>query len=408
MEKVKTISISLMLMVCLCLLFIAPSSLIRADHINELYEVRTPGYKSVNRNYLPPLGSISEARYVLQDGIYVNPKASDSGKAVINIVGDLMCHTDQQKVAKKNNTFNFNENFYFVKDIFKKSDFVIGNLETMLSQTAPYRYERPTIDNKPHLNAPATYLDALKFAGVDCFAMANNHNVDTGYQGMVETNGHIDRYDFMRTGLFTNSEESRYIIAEVNGIKIAIFSYATYYNTKDRFLTKQGIDVLLNYYSKEKAETEIAEAKAKGAEFVLVNIHWGTEYVNYENDLQRRYAKELADAGADYIAGSHPHAVQPYDIIVAEDGRSVPVIYSLGNFISSMSREVCLDNFIVKLTLERLPDGEISITDGYIPCHIMDKYQNKRYATVPQAAGTANAIRIAKILGDKFAAISDF
>ena len=68
-------------------------------------------------------------------------------------------------------------------------------------------------------------------------------------------------------------------------------------------------------------------------------LHFGIEYQTQPNDAQKTLARNLIAAGADIIAGSHPHVVQPYELaeVTEPDGsvRKGLIIYSMGNFISN-------------------------------------------------------------------------
>ena len=73
----------------------------------------------------------------------------------------------------------------------------------------------------------------------------------------------------------------------------------------------------------------------------ILIIHWGDEYQRLPNKFQQELAQKLSDSGVDIIIGSHPHVVQPVDIIKSSDGNSETlVIYSLGNFISNQRKEL--------------------------------------------------------------------
>lgn len=75
------------------------------------------------------------------------------------------------------------------------------------------------------------------------------------------------------------------------------------------------------------AAAALVEARAS-ASFVLVFMHWGDENTSQVSDRQRELARWLIDHGADAIAGSHPHCLQPFDTY-----RGRPIIYSLGNLV---------------------------------------------------------------------------
>ena len=347
------------------------------EYAQKYYENTIPNADEYNRKAEKPLKKIEKARYKQgKDGIYRADLECDQ-IAVIMCTGDLMCQKNQQREAiKKYGKYIFDDNFTYVKNTLAKADFVVGNLETMLSESVSYFSEQPLVDDSPNCNAPSTFLDALRYAGFDMTVTANNHNCDTGARGIFQTLGHLDQYKLIHTGLFRNAEEKRYKIVEIDGINVGFLSYSTLYN-KNKHYTKEGESVLLNRYSYKKAKGDIESARADGAEFVITYIHWGIEYDNTESDEQKKIAKELAEAGSDYIIGSHPHCLQPYDRIQSDDGRTVPVVYSMGNFVSQMKvRPITQDSMILKISLARKKSGKVYLkSDGYIPCKIMTEYK---------------------------------
>ncbi len=120
----------------------------------------------------------------------------------------------------------------------------------------------------------------------------------------------------------------------------------------------------------------IAQARADGADFVIVYEHWGSENVHEVRSYQRQHAEEIAAAGADLIIGSHPHCLQETETIVTEDGRSVPCFYSLGNVVSSMTRDINHDTVFVQVTLQRQNAGDsagivAAASINLLPCHVL-------------------------------------
>ena len=65
----------------------------------------------------------------------------------------------------------------------------------------------------------------------------------------------------------------------------------------------------------------------------------------------------MADAGADLIIGGHTHTLQPVGTVTAEDGREVPVYYSLGNFLSHQTEKQNLLGGMASVTIVKDADG---------------------------------------------------
>ena len=321
-------------------------------------------------------------RYRKLDGWWFDPAAPESGKALLSCTGDCMCEPFMHQANRYGDTYFFQPCFQFVRPIFRSSDFVVGNLETTVSELTPYAGEYHKIAGKYHCNAPDSYLDALRYAGFDTLVTANNHNIDSGAQGLIDTMRALDAHGFAHTGTFCPGETERAVLVRVNGIRIAVLSYATYYNKMHDYFTQEGQDTLLNAYCPEKAQKDVAWARERGAEFVLCYIHWGKEHKFYPNEDQKRIAQELADAGVDYILGSHSHCLQTHETVTAKDGRHVPVQFSLGNFITSATLELNQSTGILQLGLSR-ENGTIRVREYFIPCRVMDELGTGRYTVVP-------------------------
>lgn len=339
----------------------------------------------VYRDLLEPLSEISEPRYTLKNGVYTNESAKKTDDALLMFTGDLMNQTRQQEAAKtEDGTYIYNDSFSMVKSIFSQADFVAGNLESLLSNTSPYMSEEKALGGQPHCNGPSTYLDALKYAGFDALVNSNNHITDNGERGILQTLDLLEQYKFAYTGSFRNKEEQRFIIVDVNGIKVALMSYSEKFNGKDITLNEDVRETMINRYTKEAVERDVKDAKAMGAEYIIAYNHWGVEYTNDYNEDQEKSAEDMANAGVDFIIGSHPHALQTSKVITTKDNRQVPVVYSLGNFISHQYKPITKDNFILTLNLKRDKDGKVYLAnEGYIPCYVFEEYDNIPYLVTP-------------------------
>ena len=213
-----------------------------------------------------------------------------------------------------------------VKKYIEEADLAIIN------QEVPCAGEGTAVAGYPAFNAPHEALDVMAELGFDVFTTATNHCLDKGYAGLVNTLDYLhENYPFvLTTGTYSSYEDSsKTPVIEVNGVKIAVLDY-TYGTNGVTVKYDYSVNLLGNL---DKLSEDITRAKQE-ADFVIVCCHWGREYYTGVISEQREYAQTIADLGADLIIGTHPHVVEPMEYIETEDGRSVPVYYSLGNFIA--------------------------------------------------------------------------
>ena len=313
----------------------------------------------------------------------VSPDSSAS-EITLMFTGDLMCQPSQQTAAFNGRTYNFEPTFKYVKNIFDNADFVVGNLETLISKSLPLSKDMQRLQSKPFLNGPEAYLDALEYAGFDAFIMANNHGCDGGELGITETLDALDEREIPHTGLFRDSSEKRYLILEQNGIKVGILSYATYFNKKEKFLSEDKRESMINRTTQAKINADVKALKAEGADFIIAYNHCGTEYSQEPAARQETYGIMFAIAGVNYIIGSHPHVLQPFDLIRFNDLK-VPYIYSMGNFASSMIDPITKETIVLSLTLKKSESGEVILADQeYYPCYMLDEYEGNSFVIMPE------------------------
>lgn len=321
-------------------------------------------------------------RYKINKQAYI-PCNTNSQTVAINLVGDLMCETFCQQACNYDNSYFFRDCFSLVKPVLEDADFTIGNLESTISENHPYMGKASRLNNGYNCNSPVEFLDAVKYAGFNVLVAANNHNLDAQKQGHFDTIRHIEEYGFNYTGIYKDENQQRYLILEKNGIKIGVLSYYTEHNGIKHDFSQDDIAILFNKYSKLKAESDVKELKNKGADYIIAYIHWGKERVHITTSYQQRTASEMAEAGIDYILGSHPHALQPYEEIVI-DKKTVPVIYSLGNFLSSSRLGQCTrDTMILQLELQKQDGKCCLIRNEYVPCQIFDYFEGRNYPIIP-------------------------
>jgi len=259
-----------------------------------------------------------------QRNIEIEPKGYKT-EAVIGGIGDILIHDWVYNDAKTNNGYDFNPMFESVHSILQKPDFLIANQESIPGGS------EIGITSYPSFNSPHEVVDALMNAGVDMVTTANNHSLDKGERGILSAIDYYEKKKLPYTGTYKSPEDKANMrVMTVNGIRIAVLSYATHFNG---IRIPQGKEYLVSQLEPKQVVADINEAKTK-SDLVLLALHWGDEYIRQPNQIQQDQAAEFLDAGADIILGHHPHVLQPMEWVKKPDGKKGLIVYSLGNFLS--------------------------------------------------------------------------
>lgn len=272
---------------------------------------------------------------------------AETYEASILAAGDVMVHSPQLQAQYNSSTktYNFDNNFKYVKKYIKEADYSLANLETTLAGNDVYPYS-----SYPMFNSPDELADALKSAGFDLLSTINNHSFDKSNLGVNRTLSTLKEKGFDTVGTRENSSDNEYIIKDINNIKVGITSYS-YGDVKSNNKYLNGIKISeecedkMNIFDSSdvnKAFKTISSTtdKMKDSDIQVAILHWGIEYTRSETEFQKQLAQKLCDSGVDIIIGSHPHVVEPVETITSTDGKNETlVIYSLGNYISNQRRE---------------------------------------------------------------------
>lgn len=187
------------------------------------------------------------------------------------------------------------------------------------------------------LNMPASMLSPLAKAGINVLSLCDADMLSSGINGLSETKQAVQKHGMTPVGLYPSAQERRQLpTISLNGIDVAILSYMEGINPNaKKKLTEEELAYAYAELDIDLIRNEISEAKASGAEVVLINLSWGKSGASAPTDAQRSVAQQLADAGADIILGTRSGVLQPVQVLSANrgDGMYHPVLcaYSLGN-----------------------------------------------------------------------------
>ncbi len=293
----------------------------------------------------------------------------------INLVaiGDIMCHNTNYQTAYDANTktYDFSPAFVNVAKHVEKGDITIGNLETTFTG------KEVGYSGYPTFNTPEELGVAIKNIGVDIVSTANNHCMDKGSKGVINTLDNLDKIGISHTGTSRSKEEQDTIlIKEVKGMKIAFLSFT--YGTNGINIPS-GKEYLVNLINKDFMLEQIELAKKQNPDIICASMHWGIEYAQKQNKEQEQLADLLFKNGVDIIIGNHAHVIEPMEkrTITLDDGtqKEVFVVYALGNFISAQNKEHTKSTAILDMNITKKGEtGKLSIDSvDYTPVYCYDR-----------------------------------
>ncbi|HEM6072640.1 TPA: CapA family protein [Streptococcus suis] len=236
--------------------------------------------------------------------------------------GDLLYHLPILRGAEQpDGSYDFSENFTYVKPWIEQADFAIADFEGTISPDVE-------LAGYPLFNAPAIVANNIHDTGYDLVDLAHNHILDSHLSGLVSTVN-----TFRDAGVDTVG-----VYAEGNRATAPLYiAYAYGFNGMEVLLSQEEYDAYLSDFDKEKMRAEIERAE-KEADITIVMPQTGVEYQLEPTEEQTSLYHQMIDWGADIVLGGHPHVVEPAEII-EKDGQRKLIIYSMGNFLSNQRIE---------------------------------------------------------------------
>ncbi len=284
---------------------------------------------------------------------------SDTGlrSFTLAVTGDILIHESVAENARTADGFDFTPQFAEVQPIISSADLALCHLEVTLSET------NTDLEYYPAFRVPNQLAANLASVGYDSCSTASNHALDAGEPGVISTLDYLDRAGLAHVGTARNAEEALEVnLLDVGGARVAHLSYSYGFNGTE---VPTGQPWLANTIDESRILNDATVARAAGADFVIVSMHWGTEYRNELTDQQAALGPALLGSpDIDLIVGHHAHVLQRID---QYDGEYV--INGLGNFISNQSPETCSecppgvqDGAIIELRVSEQANGLFAVS----------------------------------------------
>lgn len=206
------------------------------------------------------------------------------------------------------------------------SDLFIVNQEFPFSERG-----QAASDKQFTFRLPPSKVSIMNELGIDLVSLANNHSLDYGTDALVDTCTTLDGAGIRYMGAGPNMDRARQLqTIEVRGKTIGFLAASRVYPDTSWVANSQKPG-MVSGYDPTILLKEIENAQ-ESCDYLVVYIHWGVERDEMPQEYQKALGRQLIDAGADMVIGSHPHVLQGVEYY-----KGKPICYSLGNFIFGSS-----------------------------------------------------------------------
>ena len=274
------------------------------------------------------------------------PRATDS--LTIVLTGDILLDRGVRQAIERHGVGHlFSDG---IDSVFQSAQVVVGNLECPATKIKSPAFKRFIFRGEPE------WLDSLRQHGITHLNLANNHSIDQGREGLMDTRRNIIAAGMVPVGAGANMQEASepVLLADqprkvwlVSSLRLALENYA--YLTDKPCVSQESMDSLLSrvYHLRQQDSTAV----------IIVSLHWGQEHKLQPVLRQRHDAHMLVLAGADVLVCHHTHTLQ-----TIEEYGGHKIYYSVGNFIfdqhKPLNSEACMVRLKVspdRLEVETIP-----------------------------------------------------
>ncbi|AOT68476.1 CapA family protein [Geosporobacter ferrireducens] len=259
----------------------------------------------------------------------------------ISLAGDVMLDRSIGSQIERNGV---DYPWIEVKPYFEKSDLVLLNLETSVGVKGAASPDKSyTFQSKPET------LTGLVNAGVDGVSIANNHILDFGQEGFIETLENLEKSKIKYAGGGRNIQKALTpAIWEVNGQKIGFLAFSRVIYDMSWYATdkRPGIVSAYDHYVNQIKDT-VSQTK-QHVDYLIVSVHWGKELDQFPQGYQEKLGKVIIDSGGDVVMGHHPHVLQGIEFY-----KNKPILYSLGNFVFNSKGQLSNRSMIFNIEVSK-------------------------------------------------------
>lgn len=285
--------------------------------------------------------------------------------------------------------------------ILKTADLRICNLECVLSDIGnPWS----STNKMFHFRSDEKNIHSLQMAKIHIVSLANNHVLDYDHEALKRMLNILDKQGILYAGAGKDFKEaSRPAFFQIRGFKIALVAFTDNEPEWAAQENKPGILYIPTDTNDKRMQIflKLIENLRKTVDFVIVSVHWGSNWGYYPPTEHRSIARAMIDAGADLIFGHSCHVFRGIEVY-----KNRPIIYSAGDFIDDYAIDETEKNdesFIFILEKEQNSRLKLYLYPTYI-----NQFQANLAPSRLQGAILSKMEGLCKDLGSKLQCFSNY
>ena len=241
--------------------------------------------------------------------------------------------------------------------LLESEDYRIANLEVPLTNQAS-----PIVKNGPNLIAPTKSVAGLKAMGIDLLALANNHIMDQGFEGLKSTVQTLDQAGISHVGVGDNLREANAaFFFTVKGKRYGVYACAEH----EFSIAGENLPGA-NPFDPLESPDHVSRMKDQ-CDYAIVLYHGGMEHYRYPSPNLQKACRKMVEKGADLVICQHSHCIG-----CEEKYLSGTIVYGQGNFILDRAdNEYWKTGLLIRIDV----DGQIE----YIPLVKQNAYVRLAY-----------------------------
>lgn len=256
---------------------------------------------------------------------------------ILTLVGDVMLGRGVAMEIERRPPQSFWGN---TLPVLRGADLLIGGLECAITTHRIAWTRTPKVF---HFRARPRAVEVLRTAGFRAVALANNHVLDFEEQGLLDTLDHLDAAGIAHAGAGrTLAEAAAPAVVDAGGVRVGMIAF-----TDNEPVWAAGRDRLGTNYTEIRPEPDvlarveqgIAQARAQGAQVVVLSLHWGPNMRLRPPAHFRRFARAALERGVDLVHGHSAHIFQGVEVYQAK-----PILYDTGDFLDDYAVDPVLRN----------------------------------------------------------------